>query len=366
MINILHIMGSADIGGMSAVVLNYYSHIDRNRFHFDIALNTAKTGFDGERLKELGAEFYFLPLKSHGLKKYCHALYRLLVDKHYDVVHVHENYTSYVALLVAKKAGVSHRIAHAHTASMPYRSIINEIRMMTGRLLNRYFATALIACGQMAGVHVFGKMAMNASKAYVLPNAVDTEVFKYKEDARSTIRKQWNAENDFVIGMVGRICSEKNNLFAIKIFAEYARKNPGCKLIVAGDGDDREEMEKEAKRWNINEKVFFLGRRNDVADIYQGLDALIMPSLYEGFPVAAVEAMASGLPVLLSDKITKELSFGKNVHYLGINDTKQWVDCLLCCNRGTDRSDGLHEIKENGLDINDTAYVLEMIYTFER
>lgn len=361
MIKVLHIMGSADIGGISTVVLNYYQFINRDKIHFDIALTTKKVGQDAQKLKALGAFFFFLPLKSKGVRQYCTALYRLLQENNYDVVHVHESTTCYVALRIAKKAGVPCRIAHAHTTA-PFSNLKNELFRISGCILNRYYATNLVACGEMAGERVFGKRAMKSSKAHILLNAVDITVFRYNEAQREQLRKSWEISDEYVIGMVARIDYQKNNVFAINLFADYAQKNPYCKLVLVGSGPDEEKVKDVIEKRQVGDKVIFLGARGDVADIYQALDVLILPSRYEGFPVVAVEAMVSGLPVLLSDRITKELSFGKAVYYLPINDTSEWVKYLTYCKDNKERYERVNEISGKGLDIREAVHQLERLY----
>ena len=80
MIRVLHIMGCSDAGGISSVVLNYYRHMDRTKFHFDIGLTIPTVGQNGRALQELGCEIHFLPLKSEGLGTFQKALADLLVQ----------------------------------------------------------------------------------------------------------------------------------------------------------------------------------------------------------------------------------------------------------------------------------------------
>ena len=87
-----------------------------------------------------------------------------------------------------------------------------------------------------------------------------------------------------------------------------------------------------------------------------------MPSLYEGFPVAAVEALSSGLPVLLSDEITGELSVFSAVEYLPLEDQEQWLQAIVRHQKPADRSVRQQEVHKHGLDIRDTARMLEQVY----
>lgn len=363
MYRVLHIMAGADAGGISTVVLNYYRVLDRTKIHFDVAVTTDMIGQNAAEMEKLGVKIYRLPLKSTGLKAFDSALTELLKSGNYQAVHVHENETSYVALRIAKKVGIPQRIAHAHTSS-PYVSLKGELRRLSGCILNYHYATNVIGCGQLAGERVFGRLNMKRPKACVLANAIDGKKFCFDAQIRAEVRRELGVEERFVVGIVGRLSDQKNYGKALDIMKEYRKTNPNAILLCVGNG----ELENIIRKWILDNEmssyVRLLGRRADVSRLYMAFDILLMPSKYEGFPVAAVEAIGEGLPVLLSDTITKELKNCRNVFYLPLSETKPWIDKLELISRRNqrNRSDGREQLKKNGLDIHDTAKQLENIY----
>ena len=361
MVRVLHIMGCSDAGGISSVVLNYYRFLDRTKIQFDIALTIPEIGQNGRALQALGAKIHFLPLKSEGLGAFQTALAELLAHNRYDAVHVHENETSYVALQVAKKAGISCRIAHSHTSS-PYEGLKGELRRLSGCVLNYHFATHVIGCGQLAGERVFGKWNMRRKKALVLPNAVDTARFSFDPALRQEVRKELDAENAFVLGMVGRLSEEKNNLYTLELMDALREDIPNAVLVVAGNGPEEEKFRARVRELHLEHCVRQLGRRADVERLYQAFDVYLLPSFTEGFPVAAVEAMASGLPVLLSDAITRELSFGSAVTYLPLADKDAWTQNIKHWQTDSCRVHRQTEPASYGLDIRTNTAKLERIY----
>lgn len=361
MIRVLHVMGCSDAGGISSVVLNYYRFLDRTRFQFDIALTIPTVGQNGRALQELGAVIHFLPLKSQGIGAFREALAKLLVEGCYDAIHVHESETSYVALQVAKKLGIPCRIAHAHTSS-PYEGVKGEIRRISGVLLNYPTATHVIGCGKLAGDRVFGKWNMKRPNALVLPNAVDTARFAFDVQLRDTVRRELGVEENYVLGMVGRLSEEKNYPFALELIALAAKEHPDWQLVIAGNGDQEPQLREIISRMGIEDRVRMLGRRADVERLYQAYDVFLLPSFHEGFPVCAVEAMSAGLPVLLSDTITRELNFGSAVEYLPLSDPKQWLAALCRWRSDGNRTLRQKEPGENGLDIRTEAKQLADLY----
>ena len=365
MIRVLHIMGCSDAGGISSVVLNYYRHMDREKFHFDIGLTIPTVGQNGRALQELGSRIHFLPLKSESLSAYEAALTELISREKYDAVHVHDSETCYVTLRIAKKLGVACRVGHCHTTS-PWEGIKGEIRRLSGCVLNYHYASRVIGCGQLAGERIFGKYNMKRPRAMVLPNAVQTEKFAFDPDVRQEVRRELGVENRFVIGMVGRLTDQKNYPFALEIMAKLRHSMPDAILVAAGNGPDEEMIRGMISKMGLESHVNMLGRRSDVNRLYQAFDLFLMPSLYEGFPVAGVEALASGLPVLLSDEITGELKFASGVRYLSLKEVDPWVQAIQQWKeRDTVDQRVLRqkEPKNHCLDIHDTAKLLEQVYT---
>lgn len=363
MIKVLHITGSVDVGGVSSVILNYYKFINRNVVSFDIAITTNNDGINGKHLRNLGANIYKIALKSANRKQFEKDIETLIYKNKYDIVHVHGNYTSWVALRVAKRCGVKVRIAHAHTAVQKGESIREKLKRVTGFFLNSYYSTSMIACGKMAGDYVFGRINMLRRKSIILPNSVDVEHYKYNEKIRHEVIASLNLENKFVVGIVGRISPEKNVLYGVDIFKSIKEKISNSILVVVGDGGEMDNLKRKIVDDNLESDVLCLGKRDDINRLLQAFDLLIMPSLYEGFPVVAVEAMASGLPVLLSDRITKELDFGSAVRYLPLNNKNDWAETASEFINDSKRSERTEEVIDNGLDIRYTVDSLMNLYS---
>lgn len=364
-IRVLHIMSGAVLGGVSTVVLNYYQHIDRNKFKFDIAINTRQLGPNGHRLKELGTEIFYLPLKSRNPLKYIRQLKGIIESGEYDVIHDHGGLTSYVGLAVGKYMGVPIRIAHAHSAPQ-FSGIRGMLKSKASHYINPKIATVLVSCSQDATHAIFGSRSLD--DAFILKNAIDVGKFRFDAEKRNTVREALGINDHLVIGTVGNLDPVKNQKYLLEIFASIHKIRQDVTLVIVGEGPLLNELKAQAKTLGVASNIMFLGRRTDVNTLLMGFDVFVMPSLHEGFAIAALEAAASGLPLYLSDKIPKELSFATRSRFLPIDRPPEyWSEEILSSqNSKYDRVKGAEEVIKNGFDIRQNIQLLENIYQGDR
>lgn len=167
-----------------------------------------------------------------------------------------------------------------------------------------YIDVPCLACSDRAGEWMFGDRWMAEGKVTVLPNGIPLREYAFQPDVRRQVRDSWHVGvNTLVVGHVGRFTTQKNHSFLLEIFAELHRKQPDSLLVLAGVGELQDAARSKAEELHLTDSVRFLGFRSDVAELLQGMDIFLMPSLYEGFPVTGVEAQAAGLPCVFSDTI---------------------------------------------------------------
>jgi N-acetyl-alpha-D-glucosaminyl L-malate synthase BshA len=131
----------------------------------------------------------------------------------------------------------------------------------------------------------------------VIPNFVDTELFKPNSDC--TFRKNIASKGEKILVHTSNFRQVKRVIDTIKIF-DIVQKEVPSKLILVGDGPDRSECERLVRQLNIVDKVKFLGKQDGLVEILTASDIFLIPSQSESFGLAALEAMACGLPVISS------------------------------------------------------------------
>lgn len=304
-IRIAQIVGKWLGGGVEAVVMNYYRHLDHNKIQFDFICDDDSTNIPYDEIEKLGGKVILIP-PYQKVFKYQKELRRVLRDGKYKIVHSHINTLSVFPLYAAKKVGVPVRIAHSHSTTNKKEWKKNLLKQVL-RPFSKKYATNYMCCSELAGRWLFGDKAYDEGKVYLLNNAIDLDKFKYDKKIRDKKRKELGIKEDtIVIGHIGRFVAQKNHTFLIDIFNQFHKKEKNSILLLAGQGPLQEEIKNKVRELGLNDSVRFLGQRNDANELYQVFDVFLLPSLYEGLPVVGVEAQASGLLCFFSDDMTKE------------------------------------------------------------
>lgn len=367
-VRVLHITETLTAAGIESFIMNLYRHIDRTKVQFDLLVLRNEKEFYEDEITKLGGKKYWI----HSGKN--NTLLRILEEsklleeflkKHeYDIVHIH--YTTPLRALYLKacyRAGVSTRIYHSHSAYVSGKSNIKmAIYSYMRRVIEKY-GTDFFACSKAAAEWMYRKSLIESGKTRVIYNGIDTEKFAFNMGAREAIRKELGiVDEDFTIIHTGRFTEQKNQKFVIEVFREIRKKDKNAKLFLLGEGDLLEKVKQMVRDADLSDDVFFLGLRSNVFDYLSAADVYVMPSLYEGLPVAAVEAQCSGLPCVMSAYITEEIKLIENVKFLSLSEpASKWADIILEC-RNSIRKIQNDSVRNAGYDISDVADSMEQFY----
>ena len=361
-IRVAHIIGKWLGGGVEAVVMNYYRHIDRTKIQFDFLCDEDSTNIPYEEIEQLGGRVILIP-PYQKVFKYQKELIRIFKENNYKIVHSHINTLSVFPLRAAKKAGVKVRIAHSHSTTNKKEWKKNLLKQVL-RPFSKVYATDYMCCSELAGRWLFGDKAYDSKKVYLLNNAIDLDKFKYNESLRKKKRKELNIKDDtLVIGHIGRFVPVKNHDFLLEIFNELHEKNKNSILILAGQGPLMDSVKDKVKKLKLEDNVKFLGQRDDVAELYQAFDVFLLPSLYEGLPVVGVEAQASGLLCYFSNNMTKEAKVLDITKFMSLNNTpEEWTSNILKDVKCYKRINTFNEMTSKNFNIKTEAKKLEEKY----
>ena len=330
-IKVLIVAGSMNVGGIENQLMHLLRNADKSRFQIDFT-TTAEHPYYEEEMTALGAKCIRLPQtgRVHQLR-YCKALYRILKDGQYDVVHSHELFHSGMVLLTARLAGVKHRFVHAHSSNQYYgKNIIRHAYHWGMRQLILNHATQFFACSSLAAEFLYGKEILNRPEYHLVVNSVDTKDFL--SDSESMALSQEFLGDWKNVLQVGRFSDEKNYLFTAQLASECQKRNNGIRFLCVGNnGNEYEKLIREKiAEYRIEESMILLGVRKDVAQIMKQVDGFILPSKYEGMPLTLIEAQASRLPCVVADTFSHEVDFNVgSVDWLSLEEgAAVWVDAI--------------------------------------
>lgn len=321
---ILCVLGNLRAGGVESIMFSYYRFLDKEKYQYDFIYEDGSQFDIPEEIISLGARAFKVPPVKRPFK-YMKAVSKIIKDGKYRIVHSNMNTLSVFSLFSAFSCGVKYRILHNHTTSSPVEKKRDLIKKAL-RPFNVMLANKPCACSELAARWMYGDRAVEKGRVQIFRNGVDTEKFAYSKDNREEIRREFGIENKKVIGHVGRFMTQKNHRFLIELFDKYSKLDDDAVLMLVGDGELKEDIISLVREKDLSEKVIFTGVRHDVYKLFSAFDVFVLPSLYEGLPVVGMEACASGLPVLLSDKITRECAVSNTVAFLGIDDPSLWAE----------------------------------------
>lgn len=325
-IRVAQVLNRMESGGVEAVVMNYYRHIDREKVQFDFYFFEGSSFPQRQELERMGAGIFSIPAYSHPVS-YHRALHRAFKERKYQIVHAHLSTMSLFALFAAWRAGVPVRICHNHSTAHWGEGKKTLLKYLL-RPFNKLFATQYFACSETAGRWMYGDRCFNKGKVHVMPNAIDIGRFAFCEDHRIRLRKQLGIGGKIpILGHVGRYTYAKNHLFLLQCFAEYLKQQPQARLLLIGEGECTARIQQEIARLQIGHAVIQAGPQRDTAPFYSAMDAICLPSFYEGLPVVALEAQANGLPCLFSQIVPVQACVLPQTLCLKLSDgTARWAD----------------------------------------
>jgi glycosyltransferase involved in cell wall biosynthesis len=362
MIRVLHVLSSLG-GGVGSMLYNYYTHINRNIIQFDFIVHGEKIGMLEDKFRKMDCNIYHVKPKKEGLLQNLSQIRKIIYSQpKYDVVHCHQNLTSFVPLYFAKNAGINTRIAHSHTTFCGKGTGIN-LKDLVFRYLLKSYANHFFACGIDAAKCLYGEKKYIEDKVDIIPNAIDESLYRFNPLIRNEVRRELHIEDKFVIGHVGRFSKEKNHKFILQVFEEIYQFNKNSALLLIGDGELERETKQLARSLKASNNIIFLGLREDVNRILQAMDCFILPSLHEGFPVTLIEAQANGLKCFASTAVPKETNITGLVDYLELSaGADHWADCILNYQHGYERNAQTEKVIGAQYDIKQASNYLEKLY----
>jgi len=310
-IRILHLIDGFALGGAERVVLTLAANLDRGRFEV-IPCALRCSGPLETELQAAGIDYRVLGLRRRSvltgplfladLHLTIRKLRRVFAELSIDIVHTHLTESTLTGILAARNARDLRVCVTLHNVILHRQRGPRSLREWMMRVaINHVFSKAdrLIAVSEEVTQALQLRTTIPQRKVLTIPNGIDSRRFRFGED-KNVLRRALGLPLDRkIIVMVGRLTRQKGYSHLINSMAMIEPAERPLALVL-GDGADRDQLELLVRTKGLARDVRLLGNRSDVPDFLGAADLFVLSSLWEGLPLALLEAAASGLPVVVT------------------------------------------------------------------
>ena len=356
---VLHMIGSLNVGGSQAFVLNIYKNIDRNLIQFDFVMDRESENALKPVVEALGGKIYVMPkFTGYNFQEVIKS-WNVFFQNHpeYKIIHSHVRSYAILYLPVAKKYGLK-TIIHSHSISNG-----RGLSAFGKKILQfpiRFKCDEFLACSLEAGKWLFGERIVEGSHFHIVKNGIETSKYIFSEEGRKRIRMELGLGEEETYISVGRLSAVKNHAFLLRIFRKILIVQPNAVLLLIGDGPEKDAIQSQVEELGLQEHVRMLGIRMDIPDLLWASDCFLFPSKWEGLGIAAIEAQASSLPCLCSTAVPGLAKVTEFCKFISLRDSDAWVKEALSF-RPIRRNTG-NDIVEAGFDVSEVTKWMENFY----
>ncbi|GAA3632630.1 glycosyltransferase family 1 protein [Lactobacillus hamsteri] len=335
MYKILVVGYSNNPGGIERFITNYCSQFDNKKVQVDILGNAPEPLAFEDKIKAWGGKIYVLNMPTIKKNPVNHFVRLKAITKkifpNYDCVWFNTLDLKNIELIkMAKKLQVPRIIIHSHNSKWSNKTnVIDNTRHKINKRRIIKYGTDFWACSESAKEWLFPPELY--SKVKIINNAIDVKKFEFDFNARKVIRNKYNMSDSLVLGNVGRLTQQKNQIFSLEIFQKLLKKVPSSKLVLLGQGEDEELLREKVKELKIEKNVIFAGVQKNINDWYSTFDLLLLTSLYEGLPLTIIEAQANGINIVANKTvIPTQAIINNNLKLLSLKDDPEvWANEIL-------------------------------------
>jgi glycosyltransferase involved in cell wall biosynthesis len=320
-VKVLHVISSGGMYGAEAVILNL-SHTLRSRGH-DSALgifeNSAQPNLQlYEAAQHAGVEAHGIVCKGQFDRSVPAKIKALVQATGADVMHAH-GYKADVYCYMAARGGRGATVSTCHT--WYDNSLALRLYGWLDRLVLRSF-TGVVAVSEEVRERL-RKAGVKAERIRLIRNGVPVSEVQPHRLLGST--------SNPTVGLVGRLSREKGIDILIRASAQVLSQLPNVRFQIAGEGPDRAVLEESIQALHLEGSVTLLGRQEDMASFYHSLDLLVSSSRQEGLPVALLEGMAAGLPIVgtMAGEVPSIIEEGVTGTLVSIGDEQALAAAIL-------------------------------------
>jgi glycosyltransferase involved in cell wall biosynthesis len=332
-VRILEGIRQGKIGGGESYLLGLVENLDRD--HFEPVVLSFTDGPMVERLKAEGIETHVLHTETPFDIRVWKRVRNLIAEREIDIVHAHGTRACSNMFWAAGRLQVPMiYTCHAWSFHLDQQPLVKKMRIWSEDFLTSRMDVNI--CGCEANKNT-GKELFRDFDAVVINNSIDSKKFNPYNQYKDIRAELGIGKDELVIVSVARFTSQKQPLKLIRAFASLTRQVENVRLLMIGDGEEKEAAVRLIESLQIGDKVILQPFRQDIPDILANSDIYVLPSLWEAFPIALLEAMSMGKAVIGTnvDGTPEIIRDGENGILIEIDDLEKTLESallLLCKN----------------------------------
>ena len=338
-INVLEFIYYMFDGGAEKIVKDYCISIDKRRFNpivLTLYPNINSTVY--KDLQEHNIKIYSIFPKRNNFFRAINFLFgriiigyklkKIIKKEKINVIHSHAAVLHYLLYAGKNLQGIKLFYTCHNKPDIYFSGRLKKEYYAAEELINQYGM-------QIIALHDDMKDELNGlfhiKNTIVINNCIDLEKYKFHPTDKLQIRKLLGIpENAYVIGNVGRFYEQKNHVFLVKLFKEIIKIKPDAYLLLIGDGILKEMIINDLESASLSNNYLILSNRDDIPELLFSMDIFVFPSLYEGLPLALLEAQAAGINCVVSDKIPDAACVTELVKKLKLDEPiENWINAII-------------------------------------
>lgn len=365
---VLHLIGHLKMGGAETLITEYALKINKENFEIIIVTTSRSTNSINEmKLKDHGIKVIYMgdrdifPNPNNKFKKIINIMNRfklfakIVNQEKPNIIHTHLRTIPYILPIKTKKKGIK-----------LFYTVHSEVEVIFNKYYLKLLMKYCISKKGMIPIALHNRMQsevnsfFNTDSCIVLPNGIDMKRFRNVEINRQKLLNSLNIKKDaFIIGHIGRFAEVKNHKFLVNLFVAVKKECSDAHLILIGEGELKERVQRQVFNLGIQDSVSFLGERSDIPELLNIMDVFVFPSIHEGFGNVLIEAQTAGVRCVVSDSVPKDAIVSNLVASLSLEEPiEKW--CRVVINKHNSGEINVGDL--NKYDINNIIKKLENIY----
>lgn len=322
-------------GGIERVIFDLYQGMDKNKLQFDFINNGSLPLAFEEEYREAGAIIYKVNLKRRGRYfKYQKEINEFFKKNQFDGVNLtYGDLSNASILLLAYKNEIPFITTYATMGDeAKVFSFIRRILVIYSKFLTWLLADQHYSVSDRSSQYTYLKCLKNKTK---LLTPMNIEKFAFSPLMREKLRDAHHIPSDtLLVGNVGRVYDNKNQIKVLEIFHEIHKDNPHSKLMIVGSLEDSNYVEMfltKARELSLEQEIILTGMVSNIQDYYSAFDLFVFPSKSEGLGLVAIESQASGLPTIVTkDVVPQDVAVSPLIRFANLDDSAiKWKEKLL-------------------------------------